>query len=264
MARLVMSALLVVVPLAAAGLTKERIDTAVNWKIRQEATTNSQNPVDVASPDRRVWPQTHGVAQSRGCRTLGRRSTGGLGADQRVSGTVRLRTPRLVERAAERPPGGAGQRPARLRGAGMDTRHGRCCERGSLSVAAADPARPRRSSTLTWPAIGMRCGTRSCSSVSIPTSPSRWPLAPDGGRKRSSGGSSTRRCPHAPRGRRPMETPMRIQTGRSTDARRSGAWRRFYMRRGRSFASTTRVATTARSEPFRIVPTTRARSYRPS
>ena len=42
MARLVTLSLLVVVPFAAAVWTEERIDTAVNWKIRQEATTNSQ------------------------------------------------------------------------------------------------------------------------------------------------------------------------------------------------------------------------------
>ena len=42
MAKLVTLSLLVVVPFAAAVWTEERIDTAVNWKIRQEATTNSQ------------------------------------------------------------------------------------------------------------------------------------------------------------------------------------------------------------------------------
>ena len=42
MVRFATLSLLVVAPLAAAVLAEERIDTVVNWQIRQEATTNSQ------------------------------------------------------------------------------------------------------------------------------------------------------------------------------------------------------------------------------
>ena len=73
---------------------QEKIDKDIQWKIRREATDNSQIMRTHALPDGRVWTAAHRLAEPEGGAGLDRQGNDAVGIEERAPRAVVVRTSR--------------------------------------------------------------------------------------------------------------------------------------------------------------------------